>query len=152
MGDPTVSRQGSGAYQYLPLNEEAGEIRLLYLLPSPFSSPIQVVLESTPFSPEAPPQFEALSYTWGSAENLVDIFVGSSGYHTLAVTQNLAEALPYLRLEDRSWTLWIDAICVNQSERARSNEWQTFTRRRLRLLFGLAQHRKIARWPSIPST
>jgi hypothetical protein len=116
MGDPTVSRQGSGAYQYLPLNEEAGEIRLLYLLPGPFSSPIRVILESTPFSPEASPQFETLSYTWGSAENPIDIFVGSSGYHTLAVTQNLAEALPYLRLEDRSRTLWIDAICVNQSD------------------------------------
>ncbi len=50
------------------------------------------------------------------AENLVDIFVGSSGYYTLAVIQNLAEALPYLRLEDRSRTLWIDAICVNQSD------------------------------------
>jgi hypothetical protein len=116
MRDPTASRQGSGSYQYLPLNEGAGEIRLISLLPGPFSSPIRVMLESTPFSPETPPQFEALSYTWGSAENPIDIFVGSSGCYTLAVTQNLAEALPYLRLEDRSRTLWIDAICVNQSD------------------------------------
>lgn len=118
MGDLSASRQGSGAYQYLPLDEEAGEIRLLYLLPGPFSSPIRVILESTPFPPDAPPDFEALSYTWGSAENPIDIFVGSSGCYTLAVTQNLAEALPYLRLEDRTRTLWIDAICVNQSDMA----------------------------------
>ncbi|PVH79302.1 HET-domain-containing protein [Cadophora sp. DSE1049] len=118
MGDLTALRQEWGAYQYLPLNEGVGEIRLLYLLPGPFSSPIRVVLESTPFSPDTPPQFEALSYTWGSAENPTDIFVGSSGYYTLAVTQNLAEALPYLRLEDRSRTLWIDAICVNQRDMA----------------------------------
>jgi hypothetical protein len=115
MADATASRQGSSAYQYLPLEEGAGEIRLLYLLPGPFSSPVRVVLVSNPFSPDAPPQFEALSYTWGSAENPFDIFVGSSACHTLAVTQNLAEALPYFRLEDRSRTLWIDAICVNQS-------------------------------------
>jgi hypothetical protein len=118
MGDLIASRQSSGPYQYLPLDERAGEIRLLYLLPGPFSSPIRVALKSTPFSPEAPPQFEALSYTWGSAENPIDIFVGSLGYRNLAVTQNLAEALPYLRLEERSRALWIDAICVNQSDMA----------------------------------
>jgi len=118
MEDATALRQGSGPYQYLPLDEGAGEIRLLYLLPGLFSSPIRVILESTPFSPDAPPDFEALSYTWGSAENHTDIFVGSSGYCTLVVTQNLAKALPYLRLKDRPRTLWIDAICVNQSDMA----------------------------------
>lgn len=118
MADLTALKQDSSPYQYLRLDEEAGEIRLLSLLPGPFSSPIRVILESTPFSPDAPPQFEALSYTWGSAENPIDIFIGSSGCYTLAVTQNLAEALPYLRLEDRSRTLWIDAICVNQSNMA----------------------------------
>jgi hypothetical protein len=116
MGDSAASRQTSGAYEYLPLNESAGEIRLLHLLPGHFTSPIRVVLESTPFSPDAPPDFEALSYTWGSPENPIDIFVGASGCYTLAVTQNLAEALPYLRLEDRARTLWIDAICVNQGD------------------------------------
>jgi hypothetical protein len=54
MGDPAASRQGSGLYQYLPLDKGAGEIRLLYLLPGPFSSLIRVVLESTPFSPDTP--------------------------------------------------------------------------------------------------
>ncbi|KAE9363399.1 HET-domain-containing protein, partial [Stipitochalara longipes BDJ] len=118
MGDPTALRQSSGSYQYLPLDEEAREIRLLSLLPGPFSSPIRVILETTAFSPDTPPHFEALSYAWGTAENPIDIFVGSSGYYTLPVTQNLAEALPYLRLEDRPRTLWIDAICVNQSDMA----------------------------------
>jgi len=120
MADSAASTlsQNSGAYQYQPLNESAGEIRLLHLLPGPISSPIRVILESTPFSPDAPPDFEALSYTWGSPENPIDIFIGASGCYTLAVTQNLAEALPYLRLEDRSRTLWIDAICVNQSDMA----------------------------------
>jgi hypothetical protein len=39
-----------------------------------------------------------------------------SGYDTLSVTQNLSQALPYLRYEDKSRALWIDAICVNQQD------------------------------------
>ena len=64
------------------------------------------------------PDFEALSYAWGSSENPVNIFLGESGNHTLAVTQNLAEALPYLRYKDRARVLWIDAISVNQQDLA----------------------------------
>jgi hypothetical protein len=60
------------------------------------------------------PNFEALSYAWDSTEHPVDIFVGPIGNHTLGVTQNLAEALPYLRFKDRPRVLWIDAISVNQ--------------------------------------
>ncbi|KAK5120411.1 hypothetical protein LTR85_006350 [Meristemomyces frigidus] len=37
---------------------------------------------------------------------------------TIGITQNLAAALPYLRLEDRERRLWIDAVCVNQQDLA----------------------------------
>ena len=59
-----------------------------------------------------PPLYEALSYTWGSADNSVEIKVASS--KTITVTQNLANALPYLRYADRPRFLWIDAICIDQ--------------------------------------
>lgn len=44
-------------------------------------------------------------------------------FGTVPVTRNLATLLPYLRLPDRSRTLWINALCVNQSDaRERSQQ------------------------------
>lgn len=44
----------------------------------------------------------------------MDIFIRDES--TLAVTQNLAEALRYLRHEETPRVLWIDAICINQED------------------------------------
>jgi hypothetical protein len=108
--------EGATPYQYSPLNEGAQEIRLMTLFPETVSSEIRVSLEIVPFTKDHVHDFEALSYAWGSAENLVDIIIGASGHEVVSITQNLAEALPYLRYEDRSRVLWIDAICVNQQD------------------------------------
>jgi hypothetical protein len=51
-------------YQYSPLNEVAGEIRLLTLLPGKFSSPIRILLDIALFAETEVSEFEALSYTW----------------------------------------------------------------------------------------
>jgi Heterokaryon incompatibility protein (HET) len=100
---------------YSPLNEEAQEIRLLTILPGVFTSIVHVALQTHVFAKNIPLQYEALSYTWGSPKDPVDVFVRSPFSHgTIGVTQNLAEALRYLRYEDKIRTLWIDAICVNQ--------------------------------------
>lgn len=100
-------------YQYTPLNEELNEVRLLTLHEGDFTAGVQVSIHTVPLMPENPPIYEALSYVWGSTENLTDIKVGND---CLAVTRNLAKALPYLRYKDKPRTLWIDAICVNQQD------------------------------------
>jgi hypothetical protein len=101
-------------YQYSPLNEEAGEIRLLTLLPGQEGDPAEILLETIPLTEVFTPKFEALSYAWGSTQNPGNIIIQSE--HSLSVTSNLADALPYLRYEDRPRVLWIDAICVNQRD------------------------------------
>ena len=100
-------------YQYTPLNDDLKEIRLLTLHQGSFKADIHISIHTVPLTPDNPPTYEALSYVWGSLENPIDIHVG---VQTLAVTQNLAEALPYLRYRDRPRVLWIDAICVNQQD------------------------------------
>jgi len=110
----TTTHDGSNPYQYTPVDENKQEIRLLTLLPGQFSAEIRVCLDIARFTKDQIPTFEAISYTWGSAENPVSIFIGKSSNKTLLVTQNLAEALPYFRFEDKPRVLWIDAICVDQ--------------------------------------
>lgn len=114
----------SQLFEYLPL--AAQEIRLLTLLPGTKESAIRIFLKAVLFTKDITPTFEALSYAWGSSDNLVDIFITDStntsntaettGFGTLAITKNLAEALPFLRYADKPRVLWIDAICVNQRD------------------------------------
>lgn len=103
-------------YEYSPLNERLGEIRIMTLLSGKFRDPIRILIQTFIMNYDIQPDFEALSYTWGSAEDMHHIYVGEVGSVTLPVTQNLAVALPYLRYADRPRNLWIDAICVNQSD------------------------------------
>ena len=100
-------------YQYTPLNDDLKEIRLLTLHEGGFKADIHISIHTVPLTADNPPTYEALSYVWGSLEDPIDIHVG---VQTLAVTRNLAEALPYLRYKDRPRILWIDAICVNQQD------------------------------------
>ncbi len=65
-------------YQYSSLDEEAREIRILTLFPSPLSSEIRITIEKTVLAEDKKPQYEALSYVSGSSENLVDMALDSS--------------------------------------------------------------------------
>ncbi|KAL8923091.1 MAG: hypothetical protein Q9208_004775 [Pyrenodesmia sp. 3 TL-2023] len=99
-------------YDYSPLSEEAGEIRLLTLLPDQCDSPVRIALQIIQLTEET--EFEALSYTWGSPSDPQEVIVEAKEPTTLPVTRNLFEALQHLRLRDRPRVFWIDAICVDQ--------------------------------------
>ena len=100
-------------YHHTPLNDELKEIRLLSLHQGDFKAEIKTSIHTVPLTPDLIPAYEALSYVWGSTENMVGIRVDNE---SLAITKNLAEALPYLRYKDKPRILWIDAICVNQQD------------------------------------
>jgi len=170
-----------GPYQYRPLDETKGELRLLRLQPAsrgegielhiqhvplcdslkigPMPSALTRVLETLPpgwtvyetleghylfentvndccswtHPDDSVPRgtytrsrnnvnlehaFEALSYTWGNDTettpiHIVDVALGTTG--DLLVRPNLATALQHLRYTDRERVLWIDAICIDQS-------------------------------------
>lgn len=59
------------------------------------------------------PDFEALSYVWGSPDDPVPVDV--SGQEIL-VGQNLKNALRNTREQKREVKLWADAICINQED------------------------------------
>ena len=59
------------------------------------------------------PVYEVLSYTWGTSEATEEISVDEN--QRIAIRVNLATALRYFRLETEPRTLWIDAICIDQT-------------------------------------
>ncbi|KAK0648465.1 heterokaryon incompatibility protein-domain-containing protein [Cercophora newfieldiana] len=62
------------------------------------------------------PKYEALSYEWGSPRDTETVYVNGPAVTKLTVRCNLASALRFLRYADRVRTLWIDAVCINQSD------------------------------------
>jgi len=102
--------------QYHTLNQDTAEIRLLELLPGKEASPIHCKLATVSLQNNA--IFEALSYVWGDAQVTKAITVDGGLFQ---VTTNLEEALRALRHRCKSRILWMDAICINQSDLGEKN-------------------------------
>jgi hypothetical protein len=98
-------------YQYKALCLD-DSIRVLELEPAASAqAPIHCNLTEIKLTPDA--QYEALSYVWGKDE-FPEILNLPDGY--LKITENLASALKGLRMTNRSRILWVDAVCINQSD------------------------------------
>ncbi|KAK4442311.1 HET-domain-containing protein [Podospora aff. communis PSN243] len=98
------------------LNGAGSEIRVLDLLPGETNAPLHCKLQHASLSDK--PQFEALSYVWGDATIRSTITVDG---HNVGITVNLEETLRALRYHDKTRTLWVDAICINQQDTAEKN-------------------------------
>jgi hypothetical protein len=62
-------------FNYAPLNVDLEEIRLMRLSPGRFDDTIEVEIFHTPLSEDHTPDYEALSYVWGSVDNPKSIAV-----------------------------------------------------------------------------
>ena len=108
----TASNVNSPIYQPLtPHSSSQKLIRLLRILPGCRSETLKRELQVTDLVDS--PQFEALSYVWGSPEPAAVVFCNGQ---PKKVTPNLGTALLRLRYDDRERLVWIDAICVNQDD------------------------------------
>ncbi|KAI0146165.1 HET-domain-containing protein [Xylariaceae sp. FL1272] len=97
-------------YRHRPLGQ--GEIRLLILKrASWFPSVIEAEVVHRQMYP--PPDYEALSYRWGSEEMTDEIIVDGC---RLPVTQSAFRLLLARRSMLRDRTVWIDQICINQND------------------------------------
>lgn len=66
-----------------------------------------------------PPPYAGLSYTWGDPNEKDIITVNGLPF---PVTVNLERALFQLRQDDEPLTLWVDAICIDQSNETEKTE------------------------------
>ena len=118
----------NASYRYEPLDSDKSSIRLIELLPGRWDEPIQCNLERS--SLDVFPQYEALSYMWGDVLATTNIFLCG---RTVRITKNLELALRYLRRVDSSRILWIDALCIDQTNITEKNQqvpemWRIFSR------------------------
>lgn len=108
--------QAGHSYPRLPFDEGKKQIRLLHLAPELHTAQLRGTLEVVALSDQ--PHYEALSYTWGAyaAQDRPKIVL--NGSHAVELTENLTRALRRLRHRFRHRVLWIDQLCINQSDNA----------------------------------
>jgi hypothetical protein len=109
------------AYFYRPLNYSEREIRLIQLEPGTEYSELCCRLLYVQLGAQDSPQFECLSYCWGkqgarSAIRLQpDQTIQNFSARRFPVRKILAKALVNLRRRDVPRTIWVDAICIDQT-------------------------------------
>jgi hypothetical protein len=96
---------------YTALDSTKSEIRLICLQPHGTTDSIECELIVTNLDEK--PVYESLSYEWGFPTGK-DFCIKINGQER-PVRENLWLALLCLRLKDGTRTLWIDAICIDQS-------------------------------------
>ncbi|KAK1689608.1 heterokaryon incompatibility protein-domain-containing protein [Colletotrichum godetiae] len=103
--------EGSGPQEF------TWALRCIHLVAGRGSQPIGCRLHSSTLG-QSQRKYEALSYAWGDPTKDVEISLEGQPF---MITKNLETALRRLRLPNENRTLWIDAICINQHDRAEVN-------------------------------
>lgn len=128
----------TSTYEYLPLAPTSNETRVLTLWPGTTSNNIEITLHHVDLRGDVPPMYETLSYVWGSPDDRGLIVIKGTTFASdlepggkwkvqekdqlrrnqhgcLLVTRNLEVALRHIRDLTKPCTLWIDAICIDQT-------------------------------------
>lgn len=103
---------------YPRLDADSPQIRVIVLAPGALGSPIHCAYRVVNLS-DVDLLYETLSYVWNDGDGTGSILVDGKA---ASVTRSLYGALEQLRLADRERTLWIDAICINQNDKAEKTQ------------------------------
>lgn len=98
---------------YRPLSRERREIRLLIVEQGLFDDPIYCQLRHGELDLEVLPDYETISYCWGDSRLRGWLSVNDT---IISVPFSSEQTIRRMRLPDRSRTLWIDSVCINQSD------------------------------------
>ncbi|OAA77581.1 Heterokaryon incompatibility [Akanthomyces lecanii RCEF 1005] len=108
---------GPDSYEYEPI--EAGQIRLLSLLAADsFNEQLKCEITCYPISGPDRPAYTAVSYVWGAQISSHEVYCDGK---LVVIGFNLDSALRHLRPRNRSVILWVDALCIDQSNVAERN-------------------------------
>ncbi|KAK0744898.1 heterokaryon incompatibility protein-domain-containing protein [Apiosordaria backusii] len=103
---------GNNPYHYHKLSDES-EIRLVTIKPGRWTDPIICELSCYSLDVDDVTEYFTLSYAWGSPKATDTITLEGRPW---PVTVNLANALLFIRDPDKPVKMWIDALCIDQSD------------------------------------
>jgi hypothetical protein len=129
-------------FDALQLKEQ--EIRLVILGPAP-SADAPPVCRLKVFKLAARPVFEALSWAWGDPTFTRPMTLQGRTWHGPA---NLVSALQCLRLPNKSRTLWVDALCINQSAEIAALKERGHQVQLMKYVYSMASH--VIIWMGVP--
>ena len=121
-------------YQYRPLGPRS--IRLLHLLPGETrDQALQGVVVHVPhdlgtYGDASDEPYHALSYVWGTDERTEELFTPDG---VIYIVPSLSAALRHIRQRSTPLVLWVDAVCINQGDKAEKAQ-------QIRLLPGIFQN------------
>lgn len=99
-------------YSSLKLKKGARKIRVLRIdSASSLSTKLRCKLDIISMDDK----YTALSYTWGDIDDREDISING---HNFSITRELEVTLRHLRTASVERVVWIDAICINQADKA----------------------------------
>jgi hypothetical protein len=128
---------GKPLFEYSPLDESRGEIRLL--LYSPNVDNVEIPCKLIHCSINDAPSYMALSYTWGPPQPAHQIFVNEKRFSVRSNLWHFLNSLPRLRnysegcstdatrrpetdnINAHEHVFWVDAVCINQDDVAERN-------------------------------
>jgi len=127
----------NNVFSHTALPDSRSWIRLLKLHPSgtkeaaadapeasssdDFEQALHCSLLAVPIDPESAPKqpYKALSYCWGPNDTTHRVFIGGAA---MAITSSLDSALRHFRHREEPIIIWIDQICINQSDTDEKSE------------------------------
>src|ERR1051326_586900 len=101
--------------RYDALNRSQNEIRLLSVLPKTYDAAEEAPLSCELFhvSLDENPEYVALSYAWGDDRGTKSIYLGAT---MIKIPRNLYSALCHLRGGMMKISLWVDFLCIKQTD------------------------------------
>jgi hypothetical protein len=121
----TFSNNGATNIEFKYKSLKDSEIRVFRLLPRTQGRDICGTIEHINLADTPSPKYQTLSYVWGDPNITTPVKIrygddNSSIFHQFQATTNLALALEHMRSDSTSPVIWIDALCINQSD---VDEW-----------------------------
>lgn len=110
-----MAQSSEGYYTHEPIDLSSPAFRLLRILKGQGSTICCEVFQALVRQRSVAISYEALSYVWGSPEATYVIEINGKPFR---ITENLYEALGHLQLRDQDRMIWVDAICIDQTNKA----------------------------------